>query len=314
MRHESTPTAISAAPRPDSALPPTPPVPLGTSPPFVLPSPVTAPRLVDGATGHLERLESFPSANVSPRNVDVWLPPGYAEDPRRHAVLYMHDGQNLFVPHLAFSGVDWGVDEALTHLVLEGILPPPIVVGIWNTPQRIAEYMPERPLALRPSAHDAFESRFGAAPHSDAYLRFLVDELKPFVDLHYRTEPDRQHTHIMGSSMGGLISLYALCEYPHVFGGAACLSPSLTIGDRPLFDYLEAHLPPPQTHRLYFDYGAEGQRPYYRQCQGDADALMQRRGYTPEVTWMHRHFPGAGHNEGAWRERIHVPLEFLLGR
>jgi predicted alpha/beta superfamily hydrolase len=114
--------------------------------------PVPAPDLL----GTLERHADFASRHVVPRPVDVWLPPGYAEGgERRYPVLYMHDGQNLFDPELAFGGVDWGLDEALGRLAAAGDIPETMVVAIWNTGEaRWTEYMPQKPLAS-PSARRA---------------------------------------------------------------------------------------------------------------------------------------------------------------
>ena len=150
-------------------------------------------------------------------------------------MLYMHDGQNLFDAKLSFSGVAWGIDKAAATLADENRIRAPIVVGIWNTGRRAQEYMPQKPLEAAPSSlADRFATNFNGTPVSDAYLRFIVTELKPFVDATYRTLPAQADTNVMGSSMGGLISLYALCEYPDVFGGAACLSSSWTVAGRTL--------------------------------------------------------------------------------
>jgi predicted alpha/beta superfamily hydrolase len=139
----------------------------------------------------------------------------------------MHDGQNLFDPEIAFGGGDWGLHEALVRLAVAGNIPETMVAASWNTGERCwLEYIPHKPLAS-PGARDArerFVHEVGGMPRSDAYLRFLVEEVKPFVQTRYHTLPGRETTVVMGSSMAGLVSLYALCEYPAVFGGAGCLS------------------------------------------------------------------------------------------
>lgn len=118
-----------------------------------------------------------------------------------------------------------GVDETLEKLIREKKARPAIVVGIWNTDRRFAEYLPEAPFNAFPDSLKAiFQKEYGAAPLSDAYLKFLVEELKPFIDQQYRTLTAAEDTYIAGSSMGGLISLYAICRYPNIFGRAACLS------------------------------------------------------------------------------------------
>jgi predicted alpha/beta superfamily hydrolase len=152
-----------------------------------------------------------------------------------------------------------------------------------------------------------------ASIRSDAYLKFIVEELKPFVDRTYRTRPDRAHTSVMGSSMGGLISAYALCEYPEIFGGAGCVSTHWPTGDGAVIDYLAQHLPKPGTHKLWFDYGTATLDAQYEPYQVRMDMVMQAAGYTPGRDWITRKFEGAEHSEKSWRDRLDLPLKFLLG-
>ena len=266
--------------------------------------------------GQLLRYAPFPSENIKPRPVDIWLPPGYDDgDDTRYPVIYMHDGQNLFEPGLAFAGVDWGIDEAIVRLMHAGKTGGAIVVAPWNSARRRSEYMPQKPLAtpaLREQARH-FAAENGALPYSDLYLRFLVEELKPFVDATYRTRPGRNTTSVMGSSMGGLISLYALCEYPRVFGAAACVSTHWPIGEDPLVDWFENALPAPGTHRIYFDYGTETLDAHYEPYQARMDGHVEAAGYRRGVDWETLKFEGAEHSEVSWRERAEIPLAFLLG-
>jgi predicted alpha/beta superfamily hydrolase len=269
------------------------------------------------ATGTLVSYQDVPSAHVAARNVDVWLPPGYAENPRkRYPVLYMHDGQNLFDPSLSFySQTDWGVDEAMTKLIAEGRVREAIVVGVWNTPLRLQEYMPRKPVSA-PSLPIGVEG-MGELPASsivsDRYLAFLVGELKPFIDGTYRTKRGRDDTFVMGSSMGGLISLYAAAEYPRVFGGVGAVSTHWPIGKGMVIDWLATHLPDPRTHRLYFDHGTATLDAQYAPYQQRMDAIVRTAGYVEGDNFMTRVFEGADHSERAWRQRVDVPLEFLLG-
>ena len=258
----------------------------------------------------------FPSNEVTPRHVDVWVPPGYDASSERYPVIYMHDGQNLFHGHLSYSGVPWGVDHTAARLAEEGHIRAPLLVGIWNTgEERIKEYMPQKPLGTpRSAASKNFAARFGGRPHSDAYLRFIVEELKPFIDATYRTLPGQEDTYMIGSSMGGVVTMYALCEYPHVFGGVACLSSSWTMVNQPFFTYLRRTVPlPPSAHKVYTDYGSEGQSAPYAAFQKKAHALFKAAGYQDDKTVMSKHFPGAPHSEQAWSERMDEPLRFLLG-
>jgi len=266
-------------------------------------------------TDVLKRHASFPSKWIEPRNIDIWLPPGYKPtSPERYPVLYMHDGQNLFDPALAYVGVDWGVDELLTCLAHEEHYHGAIVVGIWNTPKRWHEYMPQKalPVVKKYLQRKPWTKAFGDDYLSDAYLKFIVTELKPFIDANYRTLPTMQHTFSLGSSMGALISLYALVEYPQVFGGAGCLSIPWPIGENDLVDFFCESLPRPGLHKYYFDYGTLTSDGPIEPFQMRMDAWLEKSGYRNGVEWMSQRFVGAEHTESAWRERLHIPLRFFL--
>lgn len=266
---------------------------------------------LDIGHGTLHRHADFPSRHVAPRPVDVWLPPGYEEaTAHRYPVLYLHDGQNLFLPELAYTGVDWGVDEAIVDLMQEDSFGGAIVVGVWNTADRVREYMPQKPTL--PFTLARFRRAPGGSPRSDAYLRFLVGEVKPFIDAAYRTLPDPDHTFVMGSSMGGLISLYALIEYPNVFGAAGCLSTHWPICGQKMAAALVQMLPSSGSHRLYFDYGTVTLDAQYEPYQRRVDDLLAAAGWTQGQDWLTMKFEGAEHNEAAWRERLPIPLRFLL--
>lgn len=281
------------------------------------------------SAGQLIRHAAFASKFVSPRNIDVWLPEGY-ERAKRYPVLYVHDGQMLFDSTLTWNKQDWQLDEWLSGK--KGTqLRQVIVVAIWNDPtKRHAEYFPQKPFesltqpqkeqvmqAGRANGYLVFQ---GNPIQSDAYLRFLVEELKPFIDATYRTLPERKHTMVMGSSMGALISLYALCEYPDVFGAAACLSthwPGIfSMENNPVpeafFLYLRRHLPSPRRHRIYFDYGDQTLDAMYPPLQREVDLIMHKKKYRAKH-WRTAYFAGAEHSEQAWAARLGEPLRFLLG-
>lgn len=280
--------------------------------------------------GKIDRHENFSSIYISARNVDVWLPEGYTTA-KKYNVLYMHDGQMLFDPENSWNKQSWNVDDVISGLLKEQKIKDLILVGIWNGgTSRHADYFPQKAFELlssadRDSIYKAGRSN-GASVfqqytvQSDNYLRFLVKELKPFIDSAYSTYTDREHTFIAGSSMGGLISLYAICEYPEVFGGAACLSthwPGIfEMENNPVpalfFRYMEMHLPDPATHKIYFDYGDATLDAYYPPLQQKADAVMINKGYSVK-NWLTKYFPGENHSEIAWNKRLHIPLTFLLG-
>ncbi|MBI3792807.1 MAG: alpha/beta hydrolase [Gemmatimonadetes bacterium] len=276
------------------------------------PAPVAGPPL--GRTGDLRDHPAFPSAFVTARDVHVWLPPGYDANAReRYPVLYMHDGQNVFDPATSYGGVDWAVDEVMTRLIAEKKVRPAIVVAVRNSPKRFEEYMPQQAVKSATTLGTGVRGLWQGTLLSDKYLRFLVEELKPFIDRTYRTRPGRDDTMIMGSSMGGLISLYAMTQYPAVFGAAACVSTHWPAGDGAVIGYLASHMPSPAQHRLYFDHGTATLDSLYAPFQARADSVMRAAGWREGDNWVTRVFPGADHSERAWRVRVDVPLTFLLG-
>lgn len=273
--------------------------------------------------GCLHSILSFPSQYVIDRRVDIWVPENY--NPRKqYAVLYMHDGQNLFNPSVGFHGQIWAVDQALQPLIDQEVVKDTIVVGIWNTPLRYQEYLPVP--AFYQLSDDLQQlirrehNNPGLKPMSDPYLQFIVEELKPFIDSHYPTYTTAADTAIMGSSMGGLISAYAIALYPNIFGSAACVSThwplSLHLNENslsmPFIDWLSNHLPKPGQHKIYFDFGTETIDAAYEPHQKVMDEKMQKLGYIHERNWITIKDKGAPHSESAWKQRVHIPLQFLL--
>ena len=269
------------------------------------------------------------SRYADPRRVVVWLPSGYSSKGPKYAVLYMHDGQNLFDTATAGYGMEWQIDETLDRLIQEKKVRPAIVVGIWNTPKRLQEYVPSKAFNGLPADYrQKIHAIYGGDPLSDGYLKFLVTELKPAIDRRFNVKTDRADTVIMGSSMGSLISLYAIDEYPQVFGGAGMMSThwplfmtpdGKSVGDREYevvssaFEhYLAPALPDPATHKLYFDHGSETLDAIYARYQDRVDAVVRRRGYRQWSNVLSLSFPGEKHNEISWASRVAVPLQFLL--
>jgi enterochelin esterase-like enzyme len=282
------------------------------------------------ASGKLVRHTDFPTKYVTPRTVDVWLPNGYSRK-KKYPVLYMQDGQMLFDSTITWNKKEWQLDETLGQLINEKKIRPCIVVAIWNTGTgRHPDYFPQKPFeslskAVQDSLYNA-NRQSGASVfngqriHSDEYLKFLVYELKPFIDSAYSTLKNRDNTFISGSSMGGLISMYAICEYPNVFGGAACLSthwPGIfTLENNPIpatfIQYLKLHLPDPKHHKIYFDHGDRTLDAWYAPYQQQADQVMNDKGFSQGKNWISRVFPGEDHSENAWAKRLEIPLTFLL--
>jgi len=210
----------------------------------------------------------------------------------------MHDGQNLFDPATAFAGNEWHVDEVAEQLIAEGKIQPLIIVGIYNTGrERVNEYT----------------SGMGDKP--PLYARLVVEEVKPFIDQHYRTLPDAEHTGLGGSSLGGLVSLAIELKYPRVFGKLAIVSPSVWWDNRVILKEL-ARFDSAVRPQVWLDIGtAEGNTP--KKTVEDTrmlrDALVAKRS---KLGGDLRYFEaeGAGHNEKAWSQRIGPVLEYLFGK
>lgn len=269
--------------------------------------------------GQLDTYPNFASKFVTPRTIRVWTPANYTPS-QQYAVLYMHDGQMLWDTAFAWNKQEWGVDEALDSLIGNQIIRPTIVVGIDNTTNRIGEYCPEDLTQLLPEAASIYKD---IVPEGNAYLQFIVEELKPFIDSTYSTHTSREHTFVMGSSCGGLISSYAVCKYPNIFGGAACLSTHCTLAfpdptkqDSTLMkayrDYLVQNIP---TNRvlLYMDNGDQTLDANYVTAQQLLNQTLWDNGWE-DTHFMYRFYPSTAHTETDWRARLDIPLIFLLAQ
>ena len=246
-------------------------------------------------TGSVRVLRGVRSERLgNERDVYAYLPPSYGEGERRYPVIYMHDGQNLFDAATSFAE-EWGVDETMESLAGEGV--EAIVVGISNTgTDRCDEYSP-------------FVDPEQGGGQGEEYLDFLLDTVKPRVDGDFRTFPDRETTGIVGSSMGGLISLYAFFRRPESFGFAGVLSPALWFARGAVFPHLAAA--PSPAGRVYLDVGtAEGEETL-RNARRMRD-LLARKGYAPDAALRYLEAEGAAHSEGAWAGRLGGAIRFLL--
>jgi len=261
----------------------------------------------------------FKSKLVDNRYVDVWLPAGYSKA-SKYQVLYMHDGQMLFDAATTWNQQAWDVDSTLGSLIASGAIDRTIVVAVQNNGnKRQAEYFPEKVINAIPEPQKTqLESLFYGTTRGDAYLKFIVTELKPFIDSTYSTYSDPQHTFMAGSSMGGLISLYAFCEYPTVFSRVICMS-THWIGTfennsqipAALIDYLATNLPAPMDRKIYFDHGTVGLDAYYGPYQTRADSVFSAKGFSSS-NFESRTVEGADHNENAWKARFNIPATFIL--
>ena len=279
------------------------------------------------SSGKIEYIKHFKSQYVAKRAIEIWLPNGYTPN-KKYAVLYMHDGQMLFDAEICWNKQAWEVDETASTLQAEKKTRDFIVVGINNTAKRHPEYFPQKPYESLSVAEQQFVTQAlkdkgritdTFTPLADAYLRFIVFELKPYIDSHYAVDPKPEATCIAGASMGGLISMYALCEYPEVFGGAGCLSthwPGIFAAEgnpvpAAFLAYMRTHLPNPNTHKIYFDYGDQTLDALYPPLQKKVDEVLVEKGFD-STNWSSLFFPGKDHSEKSWKERLAIPLQFLL--
>ena len=279
----------------------------------------------DLSGGEIIQIKAFPSVYISNRNVNVWLPDNYNEN-QLYKVIYMHDGQMLFDAKTTWNGQEWGVDEWATQLQINQETPPFIVVGIHNHPKlRWYEYFPEQAFSIsdenqQQTINKLLDSnKYIDSLLADNYLKFITEELKPYIDNRFNVSTAAKDTFVMGSSMGGLISLYAVCRYPQIFGGAACLSthwPGAHIYDSNLLSdlllhYFKVNIPKSGFHKFYFDYGNQSLDKYYPKYAPLVDQIMYDKGYS-SFNYKQLFFEGANHSEDAWRSRLNQPVNFLL--
>jgi predicted alpha/beta superfamily hydrolase len=240
------------------------------------------------------------------RDVVVWLPPGYGAARRRHPVIYFQDGQNIFDPLTAFLGNAWHAGTRATELIRAGTIVAPIMVGVYNTGfNRMNEYAPT-PAEF--SGWDGEKCR--SQGDAKRYARFFVNEVKPFIDARYRTLPGPRTTAVVGSSMGGLVSLYFALWHPRVFGQVAALSPSIWWGDHAVVGAF-ARLRKKPAVRLWLDMGTA--EPGWEAVRVLRDALVAR-GWKPGADLAYHEVSGAEHTEHAWAARIGDVLQFITGK
>ncbi|MBP6287015.1 MAG: hypothetical protein KTQ13_04490 [Ferruginibacter sp.] len=215
------------------------------------------------------------------RRIWLYLPEDYAKSKKRYPVLYMHDGQNLFDESTAAFG-EWGVDETLDSMISKGRAAC-IVVGIENGPQRVNEYNPYE------------TERFGNG-EGDVYLDFIAETLKPYMDKQYRTLPSREHTLIAGSSVGGLISYYAMLRRPDVFGKAGIFSPSFWLAP-PIKQFTDSAAGK-MNGKFFFYIGAKEGDSFIQ----DMQEVQELLGAGSSAMIYSVIDPAGSHHEKAWRK------------
>jgi hypothetical protein len=265
------------------------------------------------SAGRLVRVENFPSHFIPARNIDIWLPNNYSFS-RKYRVLYMQDGQFLFNPDQ--NHPEWKMDETLDSLLSKSVIQDCIVVGIWNAGfNSKAEYFPQKVLDHFSSSKRRLfvNNQLRNNPHSDDYLKFIVYELKPYIDHNFSVFRESTYTYIAGSGDGALISLYAVCEYPSIFHAAACFD----IYQQPEFQlpkfilkYLKKYIPDPLTHSFYFDSAVFTPDEPFTSFQQDLDELFQKKKYANN--YRSNFITNEMLQQIDWNKRLCKPLLFLL--
>jgi predicted alpha/beta superfamily hydrolase len=229
------------------------------------------------------------------RDLIVWLPPSYSKQKSaRYPVLYMHDGQNIIDPRTSFIGYDWHVDEVADSLIHSGAIEEIIIVGIYNSQDRIPEYS---------------DTDLGKA-----YVKFVINTVKPLIDSTYRTKPDRRNTAVMGSSMGGLISFLFVWWHPEIFSKAGCLSSVFDSRASSVLNLVRKEKVKSHDVKFYFDCGGSGGDGSLKPGMEKLIEIMEEKGYIEGTEFISFFDPNAEHNERAWASRVWRPLIFLFGK
>jgi len=251
------------------------------------------PPVTEHITGQIEYIRNLSGKDLTPRDVAVWLPPDYTKNPgRRYAVLYMHDGQNLFSARTAGYGVEWRIDEIADSLIHLRLIEPLIVVGIYNTDARNQEY--------------------ATGDTGRCYRDFVIEQVKPLIDRRYRTLPDREHTATGGSSLGGLVAFILLWENPQIFSKAICMSSAFLIDTLDYVRVIKNHRGDRPSVKIYIDNGGIDLE---NELQPGIDAMLEtldKIGYRKNCDYFWVKDSLAQHNEAAWSRRIAYPLQMFF--
>jgi predicted alpha/beta superfamily hydrolase len=265
------------------------------------------PKRVATLTGKIVEIPEFESKALgNKRPVHVYLPPNYETEKRSYPVLYVHDGQNVFNGASSYlPNREWRLDETAEALIRAGLIEPIIIVGIDNAGmERGNEYLPTRFKMNRGDVE--------VGGKADLYGKMLIEEIKPMIDRTYRTKKGARDTGLMGSSFGGIITMYLGLTHPDVFGRLGILSPSIWVDDRLMLKKVEA-LPRKLPLKVWLDMGtSEGLQPL-----GDARATakaMEKKGWKPGSDFVYYEEGFAEHNEDAWARRSPAILMFLFGK
>lgn len=237
---------------------------------------------------------SWPSLHYK-RDLIVWLPPSYSAQPnKRYPVLYMLDGQNIIDPKTSSFGKDWQVDEEMTELISSGKIEEAIIVGIYNSPDRTAEY--------------------SDSPLGKAFAEFVVRSVKPLIDKTYRTKPEAEFTSMMGSSMGGLSAFLFVWWYPDIFSQAGCISSAFIEPFDDILAEVEKYSGSKKKIRVYLDDGGVGLELRLKPGYDKMIAVLEKKGYIKGTDLDYFYDEAADHSEGSWANRVWRPLTFFYGK
>ncbi|MFA6401871.1 MAG: alpha/beta hydrolase-fold protein [Salinivirgaceae bacterium] len=231
--------------------------------------------------------------DLEPRDVIVWLPPGYENSGnKKYPVLYMQDGQNIFDPATSAFGVDWQIDETCDSLIHHQLIEPLIIVGIYSTPQRMHEYIPN--------------------DTAQRYMKLVIQTIKPIIDSTYRTLTNREHTFVGGSSAGGIISFMLCWEYPEVFSKAICMSPAFKIERIDYVKTVETYNAKKKDLYFYIDNGGRDLETYLQPGIDEMLNALNTKGFKKDTEYYWQSFPEATHNEAAWAKRFPTAIQWIM--
>lgn len=272
------------------------------------------------SSGKIEKYQVFDEAFGDTLTFEVWTPDGYNAD-IKYPVLYMHDGQMLFDADKCWNHKAWEMDDTAGRLIAADSVRPFIIVGIYNLPTRLCDYLPQEfdSLMAKGGEEAEMEKMFTTRIRGREYVKAIVNTIKPLVDSKYSTDPSMEGTAIGGSSMGGLISLYAICTYPSVFSSAILMSTHFsTSAERPeladaMYQYMVNHMPDPATHKIYLDNGTkpcdDAYIPFFYKMTG----FLYANDFDDD-NFLYKEFPGHWHSEDYWASRVNIPLRFIYSK
>lgn len=252
-------------------------------------------RKIEGQiTGTVMYHGKFRGVGIKPRDIIVWLPPGYdSNSDKRYPVLYMHDGQNIIDPATSTFQIDWQIDETADSLIRKGMIEPIIIVGIYNTIDRDDEYSDE-PLGI-------------------AYMNFIVDSLKPFIDRNYRTKADKENTANGGASLGGLISFVLIWEHSEIFSKAICYSPAFKIEKYDFVEDVNSYNGNKKNIKVYINNGDGELDSQLQPGVNKMIEVLNNQGYSEGIDFYFHEDKNSQHGERYWAKSIWRALIYLFG-